>query len=116
MVMEKTIIPTVVFFKAASLMEYHMVTAGLLCLMGISIKVKSSSEGPTATVLIKLTHHHTRETLKIMSGMEWENRKAKDIIFRESMSMGRENQGCTSIVETCMKEDLWMGFLAVRVN
>lgn len=64
MAMEKTTILTAAFSKVALLMVFLMVMADSLCRMETTIKVRSSLEGRMGLGLIKLTHLHTKETLK----------------------------------------------------
>ncbi len=116
MVMAKTIILMVGFLKAALLMVYPMALEDLSCLMVIIIKDRSSMAGLMVLVLTKLIIPHTKETLRIMLGMEKANKKVKDTIFQANTNMAKRNQAFTSIMEMYTKENLLMDYSMAKEN
>lgn len=116
MAMVKIIILMVDSLRVALLMAYLMVLVDLSCLMVIIIKDRSSMGGLMVLVLTKPTIPHIKEILKIMSGMEKVNKKAKDTIFQANTNMAKKNQVFTNIMEMCMKDNLLMGYSMAKEN
>lgn len=116
MVMVKIIILMVGSLRAALLMVYPMALGDLSCQMEIIIKDRLNMGGLMVLVLTKLIIPLTKETLRIMLGMEKVNKKVKDTIFQVNINTAKRNQVFTNIMEMYTKENLLMAYSMAKEN
>lgn len=104
MVTVKIIIQMAEFSKEVLWMEFPMVMVDLSCQMETTIKAKSSLVELMVLELTKLILLHTKVISKTMFDMVKDKRKVKAIFFLVNISMGKKNQDCINIMETCLKD------------
>lgn len=98
-------------------MEFHTDVEGLSCQMVIFIKVTLSLEEQMDGDSSSRRMESTRETLRIILGMDLDKKRPKTCISKELSSMVTRKKGTfNSMMETSMKDSLKTMSQKVREN